>query len=109
MIFEFMHQEKAYQFDDERMSLAEARWVKREFGMTGPTLFGAFQELDPDALLAIFALALKRGGVEIETAADIPLGDENENGYFELIQSVKAKTAEAAALKVVRRRNATKV
>jgi hypothetical protein len=106
VIFKFRHEGKLYEFNDERMSLPEARWVQRETGMSGPQLFDGFRKAEVDALLAIFCLALKRGGMEIESIADAPL--DPDNGYYELLTSVQAGNSDQGAPRSVRRKTAAK-
>lgn len=88
MIFSFRWNGKAYDFDDERMSLGEARWVKAETGLHGPEFFKAVQRMDPDAMAALMVIAMRRAG-ETDTTMDSIA--EAENGYFEMIGSVQVK------------------
>lgn len=93
MIFRFKHHGKIYTFDDERMSIPEAQWIKRETGIVGMELFQGFRKLDVDCLLVVFAIALKRGGIQIDTIADVPL-DEG-NGYYQLLTSIQEDNDQA--------------
>lgn len=87
MIFAFKYEGKAYDFDDERMGLGEARWVKRVTGLTGSDFFGAARKLDPDAVVAILVMAMRRAGLQ-ETQMD-DIYSEDDNGYFKLIESLE--------------------
>lgn len=89
MIFEFTYEGKAYDFDDERMGLAEARYLKREFGLVGTEFFTACRKLDPDALIALLVLAMRRAGLTETKVEDLYPNDDN--GYYELVQSMEVR------------------
>lgn len=91
MIYKFSYEDQVYDFDDEKMSLGEARWVKRETGMVGGGFFAAARALDPDAIVALLTLAMRRAG---KTEAQIEdIYSDDDNGYFKLIQSLDIETA----------------
>ena len=87
MIFKFRHEGRIYEFDDEVMSIEEARWLERETGYVGEEMFTAFRKLAVNAVLGVFALALRRGGMVIEKLDDVPL--DPRNGYIQLINSIQ--------------------
>jgi hypothetical protein len=87
MIFRFAHEGRVYDFDDEIMSLDEAMWMEEQTGLTGVGWIEAFHKLSVKATLAVFCLALKRGGIVIEKLSDAPL--DPKNGYIQLINSIQ--------------------
>lgn len=101
MIFAFRYENKAFDFDDERMGLGEARWVKQMTGLTGSDFFAAARKLDPDAVVAILVLAMRRAGLHDAQMDDIYSDDDN--GYFKLIESldVRESPKKAPAKKAV--------
>ncbi len=101
MIFKFQYDGKSYEFDDARMGLGEARWIKAETGLYGTAFFEAVQGLDPDAISAMIVIAMRRGGVSETTMESIA---ENENGYFELIGSVSVHGDEENKVRPTRKR-----
>lgn len=85
MKFLFKYEDAAYTFDDEKMSLGEARFVRTVTGYTGAEFFEQARKLDPDAIMAILVMAKRRAGEEAKME-DFDLDDEN--GYIKLIQSL---------------------
>lgn len=90
MIFQFTYEDKKYQYDDGRMGLGEARWVKQETGLVGMAFFEAARALDPDAILCILVMAMRRAG-EVVDVEDIYADDDN--GYYKLITSLEVLEA----------------
>ena len=91
MIVYFKHDGKEYPFDDDRLSLAELRFAKREFGVTAGEMLAGFRTLDVDAVLAVFSIALKRGGITVNSIEDLPVDLEDGQGFMKLIESIEAK------------------
>lgn len=89
MIFMFKYDGKSYDYDDEKMGLGEARWVKKETGLVGANFFEAARALDPDAIVAILVMAMRRAGVIETKMEDIYSGDDN--GYYKLIEGLEVK------------------
>lgn len=84
MIFKFQFRGTGYNFDDEKMSLGEARWIKAETGLVGMGFFDAVKGLDPDAISAMVVLAMRRAGVADATMESIA---DDENGLFEFFET----------------------
>lgn len=103
MIFKFQYDGTDYEFDDAKMSLGEARWIKAETGLFGNGFFDAVRELDPDAISAMIVIAMRRGGLSESTMDSIA---ETDNGYFELIGSVTVHGDEEGAIRPTRKRAA---
>ena len=55
-------QDEEYQFDIEALDLSEARYIKRNAGLSVKQLMDAVGEIDPEALAAIYWLMLKQSG-----------------------------------------------
>jgi len=106
MIFSFEYQGKRYEFDDTRMSLGEARWIKSEIGMIGTDFFEAVKKLDPDAMSCLVVIAMKRAGLSETTMEQIA---EDENGYFDLVSTAVVRENADGEVKPVRRRTTKKV
>lgn len=87
LIFKFRHEGRIYEFDDDVLSIPEAQWLERETGYVGEELFLAFRKLGVNAVLGVFCLALKRGGMVIDKLDDVPL--DPKNGYIQLINSIQ--------------------
>lgn len=100
MIFSFKYDGAAYEFDDERMGLGEARWIKKETGLYGRAFFEAAQDLDPDALSCMVVIAMRRAGL---TETNIDEVCANENAYFEMVETAQVRPTETAEPKKVRR------
>ena len=60
MLVQFEGQE--YQFDIEALDLSEARYIKRNAGLSIKGLMDGLSEMDPDALSALYWLMLKQNG-----------------------------------------------
>ncbi|MEU2340067.1 hypothetical protein ABZ608_42180 [Streptomyces sp. NPDC013172] len=82
-----------YEFDGDRMLLAEAREIKKFTGMTIPKWSMGIDEMDPDAIQSLIYLAKKRAGeslrysdldsldfadIELEPMDDEEAGEEPE-------------------------------
>jgi hypothetical protein len=66
------YQGRDWEFDDSRLTAAEARLQKRLCGGSSPSIAGASRfELDPDAVVAALVIARKRAGLPLEEAASI--------------------------------------
>lgn len=89
MIFSFEYRGQGYEFDDQRMGLGEARWVKHETGLFGNAFFDAIRALDPDAMACLVVLGMRRGGA---TETDLEDVCADDNGYFDLIETIKVKS-----------------
>lgn len=89
MIFEFTYEDTTYEFDDDKMSLGEARWIKQATGLVGSSFFEAARKLDPDAILAILVMAMRRAGLK-DTEMDAIYADD-EDGYIKLVQGLEVK------------------
>lgn len=88
MIFTFTYGDQKYEWDDDKMSLGEARYVKQVTGMVGSDFYEAARKLDPDAIMAILVLARRRAG---ETSASLEDFDmEDSQGYINLIMGMDA-------------------
>jgi hypothetical protein len=97
MILTFQFRDATYTFDDEKMGLGEARWVKQETGLLPKEFFPAVQDLDPDAIACVVVLAMRRAGV---TDATIESICEDENGLFEFLASSQVAAGKGPAAKV---------
>lgn len=84
MLFTFTFRDTTYTFDDEKMGLGEARWIKQECGLLPKEFFPAVQNLDPDAIACMIVLAMRRAGVEDATIESIC---EDENGLFDFLET----------------------
>lgn len=87
MIFQFTYGDEKYQFDDEKMGLGEARYVKQVTGMVGQEFFEAARKLDPDAIVAILVMSMRRAGKTEVSMDDIYTDDDN--GYYKLITGME--------------------
>jgi hypothetical protein len=66
------YQGRTYEFDDARLTAAEARLQKRLCGGATPTQASASRfELDPDALVAALVIARKREGLPLDEALSV--------------------------------------
>lgn len=92
MIFEFSYFGETFDYDDEQLSIPEARFAKRETGMSGLRFFNAAQELDADCLVALLVMAMRRKGKTVDPE-DIYRGDDN--GYFKLITNLSVRDGAA--------------
>lgn len=54
--------DKDYQFDIEALDLSEARYIKRNAGLTVKALMDGLSEMDADAIAALYWLMLKQNG-----------------------------------------------
>ena len=54
---------KEYNFDIEALDLSEARTIKRQTGLTLRALMTGLEEMDPDALAALYWLMQKQNGI----------------------------------------------
>lgn len=95
MIFTFTYADQKYTYDDEKMGLGEARWVKRETGLVGAEFFNAARTLDPDAIVAILVMAMRRAGEHETQMGDIYSDDDN--GYYKLIAGLEVSANEPEA------------
>lgn len=94
MLIHFEDQD--FEFDIEALTLADARYIKRNCGLTVRGLMDGLAEVDPEAALALFWLMHKQNGQvkDINKLPDFPLlkfaeaiaaafaaeqGDEEEN------------------------------
>lgn len=91
MIFTFEFRGKSYEFDDAKLGLGEARWVKHEINLHGMNFFEAVQSLDPDAVACLVVLAMRRAG---ETDATMEEISNDDNGYGEFVVTVKVRPSE---------------
>jgi hypothetical protein len=96
MILTFKFRDNTYSFDDEKMGLGEARWVKQETGLLPKEFFPAVQELDPDAIACVIVLAMRRAGA---TDATIESICEDENGLFDFLASSQVAAGKGPAAK----------
>ncbi|MEV7684465.1 hypothetical protein [Streptomyces bungoensis] len=62
MIIKLTVEGTAYEWDSERLLVAEARELKLHTGFTPPRWLAALDEQDPDALAALIYMAKKRAG-----------------------------------------------
>ena len=64
-----------YEFDLEGMSVTEALYIKRQKKLTPKGLLQGLEELDPEALQALYWLMLKQNGTvqDIHKLPDFPL------------------------------------
>lgn len=85
MIFTFKFRSKPYAFDDTKMSLGEARWIKAETALVGAEFFEAAQKADPDALSCIVVMAMRRAGLDETTLDSIA---DDEDGYYEIMSTM---------------------
>lgn len=53
---------KDYTFDIEALDVSEARTIKRQTGLTVRKLMDGLEDLDPDAMVALYWLMLKQNG-----------------------------------------------
>jgi hypothetical protein len=66
------YQGRYWEFDDSRLTAAEARLQKRLTGGSTPSVAGASRfELDPDAVVAALVIARRRAGLSVEEAVSI--------------------------------------
>lgn len=62
MIIKLTVEGTSYEWDSERLLVAEARELKLHTGFTPPRWLAALDEQDPDALAALIYMAKKRAG-----------------------------------------------
>lgn len=55
-------EDKDYTFDIEALDVSEARTIKRQTGLTIRALMNGLEEMDPDAMVALYWLMLKQNG-----------------------------------------------
>lgn len=60
-------QDREFHFDLDDMDVVQARYIKRNTGMTPKSMFDGLKEGDPEALVALYWLMLAQNGI----AADI--------------------------------------
>lgn len=78
-----------YEFDDNRLLLAEAREIKTLTGMSPAKMFAGLEEADPDSIAAVIFLAKKRAG---ETLRFSDLGSLSYSDVnFELLESADSE------------------
>lgn len=105
MIYSFEYRGQSYEFDDQRMGLGEARWVKQETGLFGTAFYDAIRNMDPDAMACLVVIGMRRGGL---TETDLEDVCADENGYFELIETIKPVEPETPSNRTTRRAAARK-
>ncbi|GHA01520.1 hypothetical protein ACFOOM_12100 [Streptomyces echinoruber] len=82
-----------YEYDGDRLLVAEARELKAHTGFTPPKWFAALDESDPDAIAFLIYLAKKRAG-ETLRFSDL---DSLDYADFEFEMEFVAPEAEQAA------------
>lgn len=79
-----------YRFDQARLSIAEARLVKRHTGWGYALWDSQIQLLDPDAIAALVLLAKRRAG------EDVAWGDLDEVDLAALVKTLTRDGSETA-------------
>lgn len=59
-------EDQDFQFDLEAMDLSQARYIKRQTGLTVKGLMEGLQEFDGDALVALYWLMKQQNGVAVD-------------------------------------------